>query len=147
MKSEANGGLGRNGGLPEGRTREALEGRRLPRELYNFYNMDQYQTSPHDLYNMDQYETSPQNFYEKDQYQTSPHNLYKTDQYQTSPHNLYEKDQYETSPHNLYNMDQYETSSLEEARHKDFDIWLQDFEEQVSSEFTFSPPWQIKEIF
>ena len=79
-KSEIIRGLGRNGGLPEGRTREALEGRRLPRELYNFYNMDQYQTSPH----------------------------------------------------NLYNMDQYETSSLEEARHKDFDIWLQDFEEQVS---------------
>ena len=105
-KSEIIRGLGRNGGLPEGRTREALEGRRLPRELYNFYNMDQYQTSPHNLYNMDQYETSPQNFYEKDQY--------------------------EISPHNLYNMDQYETSSLEEARHKDFDIWLQDFEEQVS---------------
>ena len=118
-KSEIIRGLGRNGGLPEGRTREALEGRRLPRELYNFYNMDQYQTSPHNLYNMDQYETSPQNFY-------------KTDQYQTSPHNFYNMDQYEISPHNLYNMDQYETSSLEEARHKDFDIWLQDFEEQVS---------------
>ena len=92
-KSEIIRGLGRNGGLPEGRTREALEGRRLPREMYNFYNMDQYQTSPHNLYNMDQYEISP---------------------------------------HNLYNMDQYETSSLEEARHKDFDIWLQDFDEQVS---------------
>ena len=34
--------------------------------------------------------------------------------------------------YNFYKMDQYETSSLEEARHKDFDIWLQDFEEQVS---------------
>ena len=93
MKSGTERGLGRNGGLPEGRMREAMEGRRLPRELYNFYNMDQYQTSPHNLYNMDQYQTSP---------------------------------------HNFYNMDQYKTPSLEEARHKDFDIWLQDFEEQVS---------------
>ena len=133
-KSEIIRGLGRNGGLPEERTREALEGRRLPRELYNFYNMEQY-------------ETSPQNFYEKDQYEISPHNLYNMDQYETSPQNIYKTDQYETSPQNFYNMDQYETSSLEEARHKDFDIWLQDFEEQVSSEFTFSPPWQIKEIF
>ena len=33
--------------------------------------------------------------------------------------------------YNFYKMDQYETSSLEEARHKDFDIWLQDFDEQV----------------
>ena len=34
--------------------------------------------------------------------------------------------------YNFYNMDQYQTSPLEEARHKDFDIWLQDFDEQVS---------------
>ena len=33
--------------------------------------------------------------------------------------------------YNFYKMEQYETSSLEEARHKDFDIWLQDFDEQV----------------
>ena len=57
----------KNGGVPEESNKEVLEGRRLPREMYNFYNMDQ-----------------------------------------------------------------YETSSLEEARHKDFDIWLQDFDEQVS---------------
>ena len=69
MKGRKNGdmSLGRNGGVPEESNKEALEGRRLPREMYNFYNMDQ-----------------------------------------------------------------YETSSLEEARHKDFDIWLQDFDEQVS---------------
>ena len=33
--------------------------------------------------------------------------------------------------YNFYKMEQYKTSSLEEARHKDFDIWLQDFDEQV----------------
>ena len=37
-----------------------------------------------------------------------------------------------TEMYNIYNMDQYETSPHEEARHKDFDIWLQDFDEQVS---------------
>ena len=37
-----------------------------------------------------------------------------------------------TEMYNFYNMDQYETSPHEEARHKDFDIWLQDFDEQVS---------------
>ena len=69
MSLGRNGGVPKkkNGGVPEESNKEALEGRRLPREMYNFYNMDQ-----------------------------------------------------------------YETSSLEEARHKDFDIWLQDFDEQVS---------------
>ena len=37
-----------------------------------------------------------------------------------------------TEMYNFYNMDQFETSPDEEARHKDFDIWLQDFDEQVS---------------
>ena len=74
MSLGRNGGVPKkkNGGVPEESNKEVLEGRRLPREMYNFYNMDQ-----------------------------------------------------------------YETSSLEEARHKDFDIWLQDFDEQVSKFWVF----------
>ena len=98
--------MGRHGGTPE-------DGRRLlPKGMYNFYE---------ETIQEGNQETSLEGDEEASEGRRLPGEMY----------NFYNMDQYQTSPHNLYNMDQYETSSLEEARHKDFDIWLQDFEEQV----------------
>ena len=87
-----------------GMPEETSEGRRqLPREMYNFYEEALL-------------EGDEKTYQEGEEEAFEARRLLPTEMY------------------NFYNMDQYMTSgSHDQASHKDFDIWLNDFEKQVGA--------------